>query len=127
MPQTPSILRRYMSTFIDIVFILSVFIAVSFVATGDSAFASLTRISILFFMIFIYEPVFTSRFCTLGQKIMGIRVRNIDTYKHISIPAAYLRYAVKMVLGFYSFISIPSSKQRRALHDFATDTIVIMA
>jgi len=116
-----------MSTFIDVIFILSVFITVSFMATGDSTLASITRISVLFFMVFVYEPIFTSRFCTLGQKITGIRVRNIDTYNHISIPAAYLRYVVKMVLGLYSFVSIPSSKQRRALHDFATDTIVIIA
>lgn len=127
MHQSPSILRRYMSTFIDIVFILSVFIAVSFVATGDSALASFIRVFVLFFMIFVYEPIFTSRFCTLGQKIMRIRVRTTETYNYISIPAAYLRYFVKIVLGFYSFISIPKSKDRRALHDFATDTIVIMA
>ena len=61
MPASPTILRRYLSTFIDGIFISSVFIAASFSVTSDSALATNVRIAVLFLMIFFYEPIFTSR------------------------------------------------------------------
>ena len=127
MPNSPTILRRYLSTFIDGIFISSVFIAVSFAINTDSTFASYTRTVVLLSMFFLYEPFFTSRFCTIGQKITGIRVRTVVNYKNISIPAAYLRIVIKIFLGFISLLSIPVSKDRRAIHDFASGSIVIMA
>ena len=127
MPESPTILRRYLSTIIDGIFILSVFIAVSFAVNSDSSFASYARIAVFAVMFFLYEPVMTSRGCTLGQKISGIRVRRIDTYDNISLPAAYLRIVIKIVLGFVSLLSIPCTKDRRAIHDFASGSIVVMA
>jgi uncharacterized RDD family membrane protein YckC len=127
MHESPTILRRYISTFIDGVFILSLFIAVSYVIKADSTIASYARTAVFLVMFFFYEPVFTSRFCTLGQRITGIRVRSVVTYKKISIPAAYLRIITKIFLGFISLLSIPITKERRAIHDFASGSIVIMA
>lgn len=127
MPESPTILRRYFSTFIDGIFILSVFIAISFAIDGDSTFGNYARVAVFFIMFFFYEPIFTSRFCTIGQKITGIRVRTAVTYDNISIPAAYLRIIIKIFLGFISLLSIPLTKDRRAIHDFASGSIVIMA
>ncbi len=127
MPESPTILRRYLSTFIDGIFILSVFIAVSYAIKADSIIASYARIAVFLIMFFFYEPIFTSRFSTLGQKITGIRVRTIESYENISIPAAYLRIIIKIFLGFISLLSIPITKDRRAIHDFASGSIVIMA
>jgi uncharacterized RDD family membrane protein YckC len=127
MPESPTILRRYLSTFIDGVFILSVFIAVSFAFDSDSTFASYARVAVYLILFLFYEPIFTSRFCTVGQKITGIRVRTVATYENISIPAAYLRIIIKISLGFISLLSIPLTKDRRAIHDFASGSIVIMA
>jgi K+-sensing histidine kinase KdpD len=90
MPGSPTILRRYLSTSIDAIFIMSVFIAASFAVTSDSPHASNARVAVLVTMLFFYEPLFTSRFCTVGQKITGIRVRAAGSYKRISLPAAYL-------------------------------------
>lgn len=67
MPESPTILRRYLSTFIDGIVILSVFIVVSFVFKADSDFASYVRILVFFLMFFVYEPIFTSQSCTLGD------------------------------------------------------------
>jgi uncharacterized RDD family membrane protein YckC len=127
MPESPTILRLYLSTVIDGVLILSTFIAVSFAVNSDSSIASYARIAVLAIMLFLYEPVMTSRCCTLGQKISGIRVRKIDSYGNISIPAAYLRIVIKIVLGFISLLSIPCTRDRRAIHDFVSGSIVVMA
>ncbi|MBE0597419.1 MAG: RDD family protein [Desulfuromonadales bacterium] len=127
MLESPTILRRYLSTFIDGVFILSVVIFASLAIDSDSALAGYARIAVFLGMFFLYEPIFTSRFCTLGQKITGIRVRTFGSYENISIPAAYLRIIIKILLGFISLLSIPFTKDRRAVHDFASGSVVIMA
>ena len=124
-PEYPSILRRYLSTVIDGVLIISVLIITAYVFQPDTESARILRMVIGFCILFLYEPIFTSRFCTLGQKVMGIRVREIISLQRISIPKAYLRIIVKAFLGLISFFSIPFSKNRRAIHDFAVGSIVV--
>lgn len=58
---------------------------------------------------------------------MGVRVRKHVTYARISLPAAYARIVVKIVLGIISFLTIPFTKDRRGIHDFAVDSVVIRA
>jgi uncharacterized RDD family membrane protein YckC len=127
MPVSPTILRRYLSTFIDGMLVLAISIALSFAIKADSTFASSARMAVYILMFLCYEPIFTSRYCTIGQKLTGIRVRTVMTLEKISIPAAFLRIFVKIFLGFISLLTIPITKDRRAVHDFASGTIVIMA
>jgi uncharacterized RDD family membrane protein YckC len=123
----PTILRRYLASSIDVVFILTVFIAFFYMLNGDNDIGLIIRIMIGFSVLFLYEPVFTSRLCTIGQKITGIRVRKADSGKRLSIPEACLRTVVKLLLGLISFFSIPVTRKRRALHDFAAGSVVIYA
>lgn len=126
-PNSPTILRRYLSTFIDAMFILVVFVALSFVFKDNSSSSDSIRLLVFFVMFFCYEPIFTSMACTVGQKITGIRVRTLNTHQKISILSAYIRIVVKILLGFLSLLSIPLTKGRRAVHDYAAGSIVIMA
>jgi uncharacterized RDD family membrane protein YckC len=123
--QYPSILRRYMATFIDACFIMTVFFVTSYILDQQSEIADYIRVAVICFMFFAYEPICTSRFCTIGPKIAGIRVRKSPNLEKISIPAAYLRIVVKIALGFISLLAIVFTKDRRAIHDFAAGSIVI--
>jgi len=124
---SPTILRRYLSTVIDTMFIIAVFIAVSYFFNSDDHIANFIRIYVLFIMLFVYEPFCTSCFCTIGQKITGIRIRTFKSNEKISIISAYLRIILKLFLGFYSLLAIPFTMDRRAIHDFAAGSVVIMA
>jgi uncharacterized RDD family membrane protein YckC len=124
---SPSLLRRYLSTFIDGIFIIAAFVIVSYVLPGDDTISTPVRVGLVLCLILSYDTVCTSKFCTLGQKLLGIRVRSKQTLEKISLPAAYIRIVVKIILGFISFLTIPISKERRALHDFAAGSIVIDA
>jgi len=124
---SPTILRRYLATFIDSIFIVTIFIAVSYCFNSDDNAATIIRIAVFFGMFFIYEPICTSRFCTVGQKLTGIRVRTVDFQEQISIGAAYIRIIVIILLGLISLLIIPFTKDRRAIHDFAAGSVVIMA
>jgi uncharacterized RDD family membrane protein YckC len=121
----PSILRRYFATLIDGMLVLAVFILISYILQGDSNISISLRVAVILFMFFVYEPICTSRFCTLGQKLTGIRVRKQFLHEKISIPAAYFRIIVKVFLGIISFFSIPFSKNKRGIHDFAVGSVVI--
>jgi uncharacterized RDD family membrane protein YckC len=64
--------------------------------------------------------------CTLGNYIKGIRVRQIsDTSKKINLIQALIRYPVKVMLGWFSFLTIGSNSKRRAIHDFAAGSVMI--
>ena len=123
---SPSILRRYLSTSIDAIFIIAVCIAVSMAFQAEDRTADTVRLATIFIMVFIYEPVCTSCFCTVGQKITGIRVRSFADGSKISILSAYVRIVIKGLLGLFSLLAITFNEDRRAIHDFAADSIVIM-
>src|SRR5688572_28765171 len=118
----PSILRRYLSTVIDLVVIFGLtyaFLKSPFFSPEMSE-APLW----LFLGLVACEPVLTAFACTPGQFLMNLRVRNVKTLKRPSLLATIARSLVKMLLGVISIIFIPSQKQRRGLHDLAASTIV---
>ncbi|MEA3434890.1 MAG: RDD family protein [Thermodesulfobacteriota bacterium] len=121
----PSIIRRYFSTVIDGFFIFGIFVLSSYILDTENTTATKIRIGIILFMVIVYEPIFTAFFCTLGQKITGIRIRKFSTGNRISLIRAYLRIIVKIFLGIISFFTIPFTKNKRAIHDFAAGTLVI--
>ena len=123
----PNILRRYLATLIDGILIFGVMILASYIFSQDTNYITTLRVGIILSMVFIYEPFCTSKFCTLGQKIMGVRVRQTLSHEKISLAQAYVRIVVKLVLGFVSFFSILSSGEKRAIHDFASGSIVLYA
>jgi len=93
---------------------------------GDSENTLMIRILVTLVMILIHDPLFTSNFCTLGQKITGIRVRDYNTHDKIDFLPALFRVFIKFLLGEISFFSILFSKEKRAIHDFAAKSIVMM-
>lgn len=123
--QYPTILRRYMSTFIDWLLVIIVLMVIPYIFNRDTGASAYIRVVIAIFALFIYEPLCTSLGCTVGQKITGVRIRKQFLHEKISIPAAYLRTFLKLLLGFISFITILFTRDKRAIHDFAVGSIVI--
>ena len=121
----PTILRRYLSSFIDGCFIVVAVILVPYVI-GDEENTLNVRIILAAIFLFVYEPLFTSAFCTLGQRITGIRIRKFSNYQRLNFPVALLRVTIKGLLGFISLFSIIFSKDKRAIHDYASGSIVIL-
>jgi len=123
--QYPSIIRRYLATFIDGLLVITILISISYIFQGENDLIIGIRIAFILFVFFVYEPIFTSKLCTMGQKVTGIRIRTQFLHERISIPSAYLRIVVKLLLGIFSFFTIPFNKNKRAIHDFAVGSVVI--
>lgn len=122
----PTIPRRYATTVIDGLLILAVFVVPTTVLP-DIEFSRVLRIIGAGAMLFLYDPIGTGRYVTLGQWITGVRVRDFKTGQPIGIPRAWGRIIVKALLGIISFLMIPFSGGRRAVHDIATGSIVVLA
>jgi uncharacterized RDD family membrane protein YckC len=121
----PSLFRRYLATLFDLLVIwFGVFLIIQIPALSGSS----QKIGIVVAVfVLTYEPLLTTYLCTAGQWLFRFRVRTFDGHKRISVGHAYGRLIIKYLLGAISMLTIPSRPDRRAIHDFSTETIVIEA
>jgi uncharacterized RDD family membrane protein YckC len=120
----PALYQRYFATLIDYVFVFSCAYFISIYTplfNGDSAASFLPIIAVLF----IYDALFTSKLCTVGQLIFKFRVRNYNGLERIGFLLALKRTVIKLVLGAYSLVAILFNRERRAVHDLITATIAV--
>jgi uncharacterized RDD family membrane protein YckC len=123
----PTLTCRYIATAIDLIFILAVMILIAYLFENTGETGVKVRAGLVLFLFFVYEPLCTSRFCTLGQKLMRVRVRRYPSRERLSLFMAYIRILVKALLGVLSFFTLPFSRKRRAIHDLAARSIVVFA
>ena len=124
--RVPSLVRRYGAILIDGFFILFLMVlaGVAFQAVSDAS--ATPRVVVFVLILFVYEPLLTSRLCTIGQRLTGVRVRRHDNSgEKIGILAAYVRFAVKILLGAISFLTLAFTKEKRAIHDLAAGSIML--
>jgi uncharacterized RDD family membrane protein YckC len=122
----PLLTTRIQSSFIDSVLIIVLMYIISvFIDKFPDASESI-RVCLFIAVWVLYEPIATSLGCTLGNYIMGIRVRQMtDPSKRIDFFQALFRYPIKLLLGSISFLTISSNPKRRAIHDFMSGSVMI--
>jgi uncharacterized RDD family membrane protein YckC len=123
----PRLPRRYAATAVDGVLMVAAIVVPTALWGADEASARTARAALALAALFVYEPLCTGRFATVGQWVAGVRVRRFDSGARIGVLRAFARIWVKAVLGIFSFLVIPFIPGRRAIHDLATGSIVIMA
>ena|SRR5688572_24725308 len=117
---------RVQSSFIDGIFIIILMFVFASLLDRYQDPPDWIRIALFVGLWAIYEPVCTSLGCTLGNYIKKIRVRQHGSNtKKINIFQALIRYILKVGLGWISFLTIHSNKERRAIHDFAAGSVMI--
>ncbi|MDO3640974.1 RDD family protein [Mucilaginibacter sp. L3T2-6] len=122
----PSLSTRLQSIFIDMIFLIAFMIAISSLLDHFPSAPGWIR-AVAFIAIFaIYEPACLAFGCTVGNYIKGIRVKKFtDTGSRINILQAFIRYVVKLSLGWISFLTIHSNPERRAIHDMASGSVMV--
>lgn len=117
---------RIQSTFIDTMFLVFCMFILAAVLDRYESVPDSLRAGLFIGLWFVYEPLCTSMGATIGNYFKGIRVRRFNkTSKRILFPLAVIRYALKLFLGWVSFLTIHSNKERRAIHDFASGSVMI--
>lgn len=124
--QYPSLVQRIQSTFIDLLVIIVLMFGFTSILDRFNDVPNWIPVAIFSGIWFVYEPFCTAFGCTLGNYIKGIRVRRQNDFsRRIPFHAALLRYVVKTLLGWISFLTINTNTQRRAIHDFAAESVMI--
>lgn len=126
----PELKKRLQSTFIDILFMIGLMFISGMILDrinpSQEEDDGIIRAVIFVSIWGIYEPVCTSLGCTLGNYLIKIRVRRYgNVTKRIDIFRAFFRFVVKFLLGWLSFLTISGNKERRAIHDFVADSVMI--
>lgn len=122
----PQIADRIQSTFIDTILIVVFMFVFATVLDRYEDVPDWVRIVLFASLFLAYEPVCMSLGFTLGNYIKGIRVRKSrNPAKRINIFQALIRYPVKALLGWLSFLTIGADPKRRAIHDLVSGSIMI--
>ncbi|OAZ05495.1 RDD family protein [Flavobacterium succinicans] len=123
----PSILDRIKSTTIDTIIIIGFMYLASEILNLFENVPNYFRM-IVFAGIWLYEPILTAFGATIGNDKMEIRVRsNSDHSKKINLFQAVIRFIIKILLGWLSFITVFSSKKSRTIHDYLSGSVMIKA
>ena len=122
----PSLMNRIQAMFFDfwIIVAMVMFLSVYVFEAYAEQFNGF-RIILFFVILFIYEPIGSMSGGSIGYRTMGMKIRRSDGVRKISFIQAYLRAAIKLVLGGISFLTIGSDKQNQAIHDKAAKTLVM--
>lgn len=121
----PTLVKRVQSIFVDGIFILLVMFGLSAIIDKSGDAPGWVRGVLFFGLWFVYEPLSITLGCTLGQYLLGLRVRRVGhESQKINIFQSYIRFALKFFLGWISFLTIHSNPQRRAIHDLASNSVM---
>lgn len=120
----PSLLKRVQATFVDSLttFFLTGLL-ITFANYVNDSNVTLKIIAIILGL--SYEPLMNVFGRTAGQLLSGIKVIDVRSGKRLNLPAAYLRFFIKNILGWLSFLIMFSNSQRRAMHDYVAGSVVV--
>lgn len=122
----PELSDRIQSSFIDLLLlVVMMFIFASVLDRFENAPEWVTMVMFVSLFI-IYEPLFQTFGCTAGNYVKGIRVRkSANPAKKINFLQALIRYPVKFLLGWVSFLTIGADPKRRAIHDMVAGSVML--
>ena len=122
----PSIKTRYFSTLIDVTVMLLLSLGISSLFDKMGQVPDYVRGTLFVVVFILYEPVLVSFGTTVGQLILNIRVRNFNNpVKKLAFPLVMVRFVLKVFLGWLSFLTVTFNINRRAIHDFASGSVMI--
>ncbi|XWN38173.1 MAG: RDD family protein [Balneola sp.] len=123
----PYLIERFKAFFLDLCF--QVFLMGTFAYLFSLFENPLPQIRLftLLSIFFLYDPIFVSFFGgTIGHYILGLRVKqNQSEHKNINFILAFGRYIAKLLLGWFSLLTVSASQKKRALHDMISGSVVI--
>ena len=124
--ELPTIKTRYISIIIDVICILLLSFGIATIFDKLEQVPDYVRGSIFVIVIICYEPILITLGSTIGQRIMNIRVRDFkNPEKKLNVFLVLLRFIVKIFFGWLSFITVTFNINRRAIHDYASGSIMI--
>lgn len=122
----PTIKARYISMLIDVLIIVLLSIGISSLLEIIGQVPGFVKGILFVVVVFCYEPILVTAGTTVGQFLLNLRVRKFShPDQKLAFHLALLRTLVKIILGWLSFVTVTFNINRRAIHDFASGSIMI--
>ncbi|CAH8283666.1 putative RDD family membrane protein YckC [Mariniflexile fucanivorans] len=117
---------RIKAAFVDSVVLITLMYSASEILNLFDTVPNYIRIVIFTFLFLLYEPILVSIYgATIGHFFNDIVVKSEkDETQNIIFPKAILRYILKFLLGWISFLTISGNEKKQAIHDLAAKSIV---
>jgi uncharacterized RDD family membrane protein YckC len=125
-PRYARFARRLRGIVIDWILAMVLLFSAMFVAAsvGNNHVSRTLGILVVLVLVF-YEPVLVSLTGgTLGHYLTNLRVVDERNQGNVSFAKALARFALKGLLGWYSFIVITATRRNQAMHDLLTRSTV---
>ena len=121
----PRLLKRVRAALIDSILVPLVMFGMVIMGGALEVSNLYGKALFLLLPIFILEPGLVSYTGgTIGHHLQGIQVRKKDGSGNINFFAATIRFVVKVLLGWLSFIFVLTTRKHQALHDVIANSIV---
>jgi uncharacterized RDD family membrane protein YckC len=123
----PGVFERIKAAVTDSFVIIAFMLILTIIFSKFQNVPDSLRIAGFIFIFILYDPLFTSLFGgTIGHMIMKIQVKRISNpEKNILLPMAIIRFIVKLLLGWISFLTVLSNDRHLAIHDMIAGSIVL--
>jgi uncharacterized RDD family membrane protein YckC len=118
--------RRLRAVFIDwLIFVLILLGALIIMVAVKSDTFSRGSVIVLAAVLLFYEPLLVWKTgSSIGHYLTNLRVVDDRTGGNVSFPKAFARLLIKTILGWYSFITMATTRRHQALHDLLTRSTV---
>ena len=122
-----NISSRTKAVIIDTVVIVALMYAATEILELFESVPNYVRVGIALFIIVLYEPIFVSSFGqTIGHSRSNLIVRRAENEdQYISFINALIRFALKVLLGWLSLLTVTGSEKKQAIHDSFVKSVVI--
>tara|TARA_R110002073_G_scaffold139232_2_gene289236 strand:+ start:13510 stop:13911 length:402 start_codon:yes stop_codon:yes gene_type:complete len=119
--------ERIKAAFIDAIILIAAMYAISEIFNLFTHVPNAVRMVAFVLVFIVYDPFFTSRFGgTIGHSYSNITVKkDTDSTQNISFPMALIRFILKACLGWLSLLTVTGNEKKKALHDFAANSVVL--
>lgn len=123
----PILLERVKAAFIDAIILIAMMYGASELFSLFDTVPNYIRIVVSIFIFVLYDPFLTSMYGgTVGHSFCGIGVRKDDNSgDFIGFLPALFRFLVKAPLGWISLLTVTGNDKKKAIHDFAANSVVI--
>ncbi len=118
---------RIKAAFVDALLLIASMYVISEILNSFEAVPSYVRILLATLLFVLYDPIFTSVYGgTIGHSFSNIQVKkDSNREKNISFPMALLRFILKVTLGWISLLTTTGNPKKKAIHDYAANSVVL--